>query len=56
MGRKNKRKNTEESCDMIPPTASLNREIKLGTVSDCFADDGEQSARSEENLSEIRTS
>ena len=30
--------------------------IKLGTTSVCFADDGEQSARSEENLSEMTTS
>ena len=41
---------------MIPPTASLNRGIKLGSASDGFADDGEQSARSEENLSEMTTS
>ena len=54
--RKNERKSTEESYDMIPPTASLNRGIKLGTTSDCFANDGEQSARSEENLSEMKTS
>ena len=54
--RKNERKNTEESYDMIPPTASLNRGIKLGTTSDCFTDDGEQSARREENLSEMTTS
>ena len=32
--RKNERKNTEESYDMIPPTASLNRGRKLGTTSD----------------------
>ena len=54
--RKNERKNTEESYDMIPPTASLNRGIKLGTTSDCFTDDGEQSARRKENLSEMTTS
>ena len=54
--RKNERKHTEESDDMIPPTDSLNRGIKLGTTSDIFADDGEQSARSEENLSEMTTS
>ena len=30
--------------------------IKLGTTSVCFADDGEQSARSEENLPEMTTS
>ena len=54
--RKNERKNTEESYDMIPPTASLNRGRKLGTTSDCFTDNEEQSARSEENLSEMTTS
>ena len=54
--RKNGRKNTEESYDMIQPAASLNRGIKLGTTSDCFPDDEEQSARSEENLSETTTS
>ena len=32
--RKNERKMTEESYDMIPPTASLNRRIKLGSTSD----------------------
>ena len=46
----------KECYDRIPPTASLIRGIKFGTVSDCFADDREQSARSEENVSEITTS
>ena len=54
--RKNERKYTAESFDMIPPTASLNRRIKSGTISDGYKDDGEQSVRSEENLSEMTTS
>ena len=54
--RKNERKNTEESYDMIPPIPVLNRGTKLGTTTDCFADDGEQSARNDENLSEMATS
>ena len=54
--RKNERKYTVERFDVIPPTASLNRGIKSGTTSDDYKDDGEQSARSEENLSEMTTS
>ena len=53
--RKNERKYTAESFDVIPPTASLNRGIKSRTISDGYTDVGEQSARSEENLSEMTT-
>ena len=41
----------EESCDVIPPTASLHRGIKARTASEFYTDDDGQSASSNEDNS-----
>lgn len=52
--RKINRKSTEESYDVIPPTASLNRGVQSRIVKD--EDNSEQSSRSSENFSEMSSS